>query len=236
VAGTVHIVFFDAGETLLSPQPSFSELAATVISSRGHDVDPDEMLQAFRKVGVRFRTNADEGRTFSTSADESRMFWEALYGEVLDILRIDDPPLPGILCDTFSDPSNYDLYPDARPCLHTLAERGKRLGVISNFEPWLGGLLERLEVTAHFDVVAISGDLGWEKPDKRIFEWAVEQSGVPAEACAMVGDQPYFDAEAAIAVGMRGVLLDRHGRYGDIEVDYPRITSLSELPDVIEGL
>jgi putative hydrolase of the HAD superfamily len=231
----IEVVFLDAGETLLSPRPSFPELASRVISERGHDVSGADVIRAGRKVAGHFRLASDEGRRFSVSADESRAFWTALYTEMLEHLGIADEGAPLELYRTFSNPDNYGLFDDAIPALNALRERGLRLGVISNFESWLERLLEKLAVLGHFDVVAISGHLGWEKPEPDIFRWAVEKSGVPAGRCAHVGDSPYFDAEAAIACGLHGILLDRYDRYGDLDITYPRIASLAELPDLLEA-
>lgn len=230
----IRFVFFDAGETLLRPEPSFPELLSRVLTSRGHDVTPERALEGARSVSGHFRRV--EGKNVSTDADASRRFWTALYTDLLDELGIDDDGGPEALFETFSDPASYELFPDALTALEELADAGYRLGVISNFERWLERLLRRLEVLPHFDVVAISGAVGWEKPDPRIFEWAVERTGLPPEACAHVGDQPYFDADAAIDCGLEGILLDRLGRWTDLDVDYPVISGLEELPGVLAGL
>lgn len=230
----IEFVFFDAGETLLRPEPSFPELLARVLVSRGHDITPERALDGARAVSGHFRRM--EGENVSTDADASRRFWTALYTHLLEELGIDDDGAPQALFETFSDPASYELFPDASPALRELADGGYRLGVISNFEHWLERLLRRLEVLPHFDVVAISGVVGWEKPDPRIFEWAVERTGLSPRECAHVGDQPYFDAEPAIDCGLEGILLDRLGRWGDLDIDYPVISGLHELPGVLEGL
>lgn len=232
----IRFVFFDVGETLLCPQPSFAELATNVIRSRGHDVAVGEVQRAAREASSLFRQAADEGRFFSADADDSRDFWTTYYDEVLTSLSITDPDGPYELYRAFSDPGNYGLFPDARPTIAELRDRGFGLGVISNFEAWLHDLLDRVEVADAFDVVAISGPLGIEKPDPRIFHWALERAGERPEHCLHVGDSPFFDAEAARDCGMHGVLLDRHGRWTDLGADYPRIASLEELPPLLGGL
>jgi putative hydrolase of the HAD superfamily len=232
----IEAVFFDAGETLLSPQPSWSERSAMVLQERGHDVAVDAMRSAWRHTGQHFIRAADEGRTFSTSSGESERFWTALYVDLLDFLGIKDGNAAKVLYETFSDPEIYDLFPDALPTLRAFRDRGLRLGVISNFESWLRVLLDRLEIRELFDVLAISGELGWEKPDPRIFKWAMEEAGVEAAASVHVGDSPHFDPVPAAALGMHGVLLDRHSRWDDLEVDYPRINGLAELIDLTDNL
>lgn len=225
----IKAVFFDAGETLLSPRPSWSELSTVVLRGRGHDVGVDALRQAWRHTGQHFLRAADEGRTFSTSHDESHRFWTTLYHDLLEFLGIHDAEAPEVLYRTFSDPENYDLFPDAVPTLDELDRLGIRLGVISNFESWLRGMLRKLQVHDRFEVVAISGDLGWEKPDPRIFKWALEEADVAASEAIHVGDSPHFDAIPATEVGMTGVLLDRFGRWDDLDGDFPRVSSLREI-------
>jgi putative hydrolase of the HAD superfamily len=132
---------------------------------------------------------------------------------------------------TFTDLSNYRLFPDVEQVLERLLATGLRLGVISNFEEWLERLLESLDATRFFEVRIISGVEGMEKPDPRIFHLALDRLGVSASESVYVGDNPMFDIEPANEVGMLAVLLDRRGRFPDHAG--PRITSLDDLPSVI---
>jgi len=233
---TVEAVFFDAGETLLSPQPSWSELSAKILNERGHHVSVEQMREAWRHGGQHFLRAAEEGRTFSTSHGESHAFWTTLYADMLSFLRIADEGAPQVLYETFSDPSTYALFPDAVPTVEEFRSRGLKVGVISNFEGWLKTLLDHLEIRELFDVIAISGDLGWEKPDARIFEWAMNEAGVEPGNSLHVGDSPNFDAQPAHDLGMVGVLLDRHGRWTDLDAPYERVVTLGELVPLVEGL
>ncbi len=232
----IEAVFFDAGETLLSPNPSWSELSAQVLAERGHQVTVERMREAWRHGGEHFIRAAEEGRMFSTSAGESHRFWTTLYADMLSFLGVADEGAPEVLYATFSDPATYRLFPDAVPTIEEFRSRGLKVGVISNFEGWLKTLLDVLEIRELFDVVAISGDLGWEKPDARIFEWAMSEAGVGPSNSLHVGDSPNFDAQPAHDLGMCGVLLDRHGRWIDLDAPYERVTTLSEIVSLVEGL
>jgi putative hydrolase of the HAD superfamily len=88
-----------------------------------------------------------------------------------------------------------------------------------------------MEVAELFDVLVVSGQVGIEKPDARIFHLALEQAGVEPADAVYVGDHPKLDVEASEAVGMVPVLLDRRGRHP--EHPGTRITALDELPGVI---
>ena len=87
------------------------------------------------------------------------------------------------------------------------------VGAVSNWVWNLPELLHALDLVSHFDFIAASARIGFEKPHPRIFQWALEQAGVPAESVIHVGDHVDADVEGARAVGISGVLIDRTHRH-----------------------
>jgi putative hydrolase of the HAD superfamily len=225
-------VFFDAGETLVHPHPSFPELLAQVLRGHGHNVDPADIREKVHVVASIFTEAAQRGELWSTSRERSERFWARVYSSLLAEFGLPfGDGLKRAVYETFTDLANYRLFPDVLATLQRFQEAGLTLGVISNFEEWLERLLESLEVTRFFGVRVISGAEGVEKPDPRIFRLALDRTGMLPEESVYVGDSPSFDIEPARAVGMFAVLLDRRGRHAD-HVG-PRITSLDELPEII---
>jgi putative hydrolase of the HAD superfamily len=225
-------VFFDAGETLVHPHPSFPELFATILRREGHEVDPDTIRDRIHVVFDRFRSAAQENELWTTSPERSRRFWHDVYTIFLRDLGIPDTNgLVDTVYREFTDMANYALFDDVPAVLERLRAAELTLGVVSNFEEWLERLLERLGVRSYFEVRVISGIEGLEKPDPRIFELALERAGVRAEDAAYVGDNPEFDVDPALELGMFPVLIDRRERYPD--APGARITSMAELPSVL---
>lgn len=231
----VRAVFFDAGETLVHPDPSFAELFTRVLRDAGQPVDPDEVTRVVSVYSKRFSDAVraeEQPRMWSVSREASRAFWLDIYrGFVADLGIEDGGALAETLYQAFSDPANYGIHADAIPTLERLATAELALGVVSNFEAWLEDLLEAVDVTRFFPVRVISGAVGIEKPDRRIFDLALERAGVEAEGSVYVGDHPDLDVEASRQAGMFPVLIDRRGRYP--HVDAVRITSLEDLPAAI---
>jgi putative hydrolase of the HAD superfamily len=225
-------VFFDAGETLVYPHPSFPELLARVLADQGHTVDPADIREKVHVVSSIFTEAANRGELWSTSRERSQRFWARVYSTLLGELGL---PFGNGVKDavyaTFTDLANYRLFPDVVSTLEELQASGLTLGLVSNFEEWLERLLESLGVTPFFAIRVISGVEGVEKPDPRIFLLALERAGTMPSESVYVGDSPSFDVEPARSVGMFAVLLDRRGRHPDHLG--PRITSLRELPKVI---
>lgn len=225
-------MFFDAGETLVHAHPTFPDLFARILRREGHEVDPETIREKIGVVSDRFAQAARDNELWTTTAEKSRLFWHDVYRIFFGELGI--PTTDGLvdmIYGEFTDLANYRLFDDVPPVLEKLRTAGMVLGVISNFEEWLEHLLEELDVGKYFDVRVISGAVGMEKPDPRIFELALERAGVPARESVYVGDNPEFDVEPAAAVGMFPVLIDRRERFGD--APGARITSMDGLPAVL---
>lgn len=98
---------------------------------------------------------------------------------------------------------------DLRPTLAAMRDTGLHLGVISNtFVPGfvhdrhleMEGLLE------FFPVRVYSSEVGYRKPDRRIFETALSRLGVRARETLFVGDLIKTDIVGARRLGMRTAL------------------------------
>ena len=82
-----------------------------------------------------------------------------------------------------------------------------RLGLLSNLThgPAARQILDHLNLSAYFDVLLVSGDLGYRKPHPQVFQTLIEALAVPAAAIAFVGDDPRTDVEGSVLAGMQPV-------------------------------
>lgn len=233
----VDMVFFDAGETLLRPHPSFAELFARTCEEYGVAVNANRVDDVRARLAPHLVELAEESGVDKPSLrpDRSFDFWGYVYRRFLAELGIVDDKLVQRLFDVFSDSSSYKLYNDTLPALRRLQRGGYRLGLISNFEGWLEELLVELEVGHIFDTTVISAVEGIEKPDPGIYEIALRRAAVTPDRAVHVGDSPGNDAAPAAELGMTAVLLDRDDRYEHLNL-YRRISSLEELPGLLENL
>jgi len=235
LSGTsADMVFFDAGETLVHPRPSFPQLLDSVCREFGVCVDPLQLSRTTRRLMARVEEEQRKGFTFTDDPERSRRFWLGFYRDLVGEFgyRGGDDGLPHRLYEVFSRPENYTAYSDAVETLWVLSELGIPVGLISNFEPWLHLLLERLGLAAFFRVKVVSGEVGVEKPNPRIFRLALQRAGVEAARAVHVGDSPVSDYQGAREAGMRAILLDRWGRFPDFEGE--RITDLRELLFILD--
>ena len=146
------------------------------------------------------------------------------------VTRVGGGPLPeGLLDDLvehFARPESWSLYPEVLEVLTALRERGLKLFVVSNWDSKLPALLDRLDLTRHFDGVVVSALVGASKPAREIFDTALSLAGVAAHEALHVGDSPSEDYEGARNAGLPALLLDRAGI---AEGGFESIRSLQEI-------
>ncbi|MCA1582223.1 MAG: HAD-IA family hydrolase [Acidobacteria bacterium] len=94
----------------------------------------------------------------------------------------------------------------AAETLSALRNRGYRIGVVSNADGRVRALLETAGLSAFLEFVVDSFEVGFEKPDPRIFLAATERLQVAASECVYVGDIFSIDVVGARAAGMRAIL------------------------------
>lgn len=87
-----------------------------------------------------------------------------------------------------------------------------------------------LGIESLFDCIVLSGELGIQKPDRRIFDHTAKLLGVTNEECVFVGDDPDSDISGALNAGMEAVWLDREEYHGTFagEPHVYRVRSVKE--------
>jgi putative hydrolase of the HAD superfamily len=124
---------------------------------------------------------------------------------------------------------HFFLYDDVTPALRRLAERGLRIGLISNSHRCLASFQQHFALDGLIAAAVSSSQHGYLKPHPSIFEAALKLAGVEAAESVMVGDSLTHDIEGARRVGMRGVLVHRSATPPACDAGVPVIRDLSEL-------
>ena len=129
------------------------------------------------------------------------------------------------------------LYSDAEDCLKELSGKYK-IGVIANQSPGAKKRLKNFGLLKYIDLVIASAEEGIAKPDRRIFEIALNRANCEPEQSIMIGDRIDNDIVPAKKLGMRTIWVKRgFGRYWNIaceeeKADY-EVNSLIEIFDCI---
>jgi putative hydrolase of the HAD superfamily len=127
------------------------------------------------------------------------------------------------------------LYPYVRDVLDVLRERYP-LAIVSDAQSaYAPGELHKVGLLGYFDPVIVSGDHGYRKPDRRLFQLALDGMGVPAMNTLYVGNDMHRDIYGAREAGLKTVMFDSDQgakAYLDCVPDYT-ITDFRDLLEIL---
>lgn len=104
------------------------------------------------------------------------------------------------------------LEPGALRILDNLRAMGMKLALVSNTPPTSQYILDYLDLRKRFDAIVFSCDVGYLKPDPRIFKVALNELGVTPKETVLVGDKIRTDILGGAILGMKSILLERRLR------------------------
>ena len=126
-------------------------------------------------------------------------------------------------------------FPHLIQMLEKLKAQQLQIGMITNgYTEFQAGNIEALGIAQYFDVILISEKEDLRKPDKRIFERALERLGVQAEQAVFVGDHPANDVVASAGAGMTSVW-KRNTQWENADAHFI-INGLDEIPGIVQEL
>jgi len=126
------------------------------------------------------------------------------------------------------------MHPGTPAALARMRQAGLRLGVVSNSDGRVEEALAAAGIRSDFEVIVDSRLVGFEKPDPRIFQAALEPLGIAPEGALYVGDIYEVDVIGARRAGMDVVLLDPAGNHAGRDVQ--TVASIAAVADLILSL
>jgi putative hydrolase of the HAD superfamily len=225
----VKAITIDAEGTLIHPTPSVGEIYSQVLARHGVTLPATKLEKAFRAAfgkahdRIRENINDDTEKGFWRSIVHqtlSQFCWQGLFDEVFEELYV-----------RFGSAKYWRLTEDAVPTLRALSQQGYRLAILSNWDGRLRRVLSEMGLSPLFEKVFISCEIGFEKPDLRIFSFAQKALQLRPNEILHVGNSVMHDAQGALGAGWRSVLV---GADNDKATeDYFVVPHLKDLLDLV---
>ena len=190
--GSVPVALFDLDNTLYDREGTFRRWAAAYVARRPDPAREVEWLCQVDGDGMTDRTE----------------MWTRIRGRYG--LEAPVPELEARYRREYLDTLEPD--PLVIRALGLLRDAGWRIGVITNGPtPHQAHKADRLGLPSLIDGFCASGEVGFAKPDPRIFHEVIRRCGGPAPDTDtwMVGDSPQSDIGGAHALGIRTVWIHR---------------------------
>lgn len=226
-------VLFDVGGTLIHAFPDVAETFVEVAQRRGHDIALQSVLPFMDEVNGYYEKEYVRDGDFWCSHERAKQIWIDMYSMLAGFVGLehDARSLSAEIYEAYLHADHWQCYEDVSEALRALKTAGVRLGVVSNWDASLEGLLRELGLLPYFDDVVASAAVGYRKPNPIIFDLALERMGVAPERALHVGDLPEADGDGASSAGITPAIIDRDNRHAGCA--YRRIASLKEIAGLV---
>ena len=229
----ITTVIFDMFNTIAQDGTElWRQTFAAIIEEQQLDTTPEVLRHAWDYGAGNFRDRRTApGAPFISYLDG----WADAFAAAFDELNLKGDPRAASQ-KSIDDLGTRPLYPEAVEALSILGQT-RQLAVISNADDaYLNPVVSRIPVS--MGAVISSEALRCYKPDRRLFDAAVNQLGVQPSECAYVGDRQFEDVMGSRSVGMTAVWINRAGHPADPDLPVPdaEIRDLLELPAVLAKL
>jgi putative hydrolase of the HAD superfamily len=124
------------------------------------------------------------------------------------------------------------LYPHVLEVLDVLRERYPLAVVTDAQSAYARAELHKVGLLDYFDPIVVSGDHGYRKPDRRLFQLALDGMGVAAEHALYVGNDMHRDIFGAQEAGMATVMVESD-QGADVHLDCVPDYTITDLRDLL---
>jgi putative hydrolase of the HAD superfamily len=207
-------ILFDLDDTLVVFDavcgPAWHEVCGRWAGPAG--LAADALHRAIQRVSRAYWSDPERHRTGRLALEETRA---AIVAEALREIGVADPAVaPGIAADYCAlQESRIAPFPDAFPTLEALQRAGVRMALVTNGNAVLQRRkIARFGLERYMAAFLVEGELGFGKPDRRVFELALRALEVSPDQAWCVGDNLEWDVAGAQAAGIAGIWKDNHRR------------------------
>lgn len=178
------------------------------LSFQGINLSPDAMRTLYfqimkdqRRLGAESYPEFDVVEVFR----EIIMRCRTDFTRLLPVSKIRQLPL--FLAEMYRSLSRYrlQLYPGVKEVLTQLSPEYLLAAVSDGQSAWAMPELHSVGLSGYFEPVIVSGDLGFRKPDVRIFRHALDGLGMGPQEVLFVGNDMYRDIFGAQQLGIKAV-------------------------------
>lgn len=218
--GSFQAMLFDLDDTLLNRNQAVDNLFFLILERFYQDIQhpfKNDMLQKFKAYDKKYFGISDKTTILQSFFDEF-------------------PPHDRLPRHDMQDfwnnhfPHCFSVNPHTLNIIKRIKMRVK-VGIITN------GTVHRqkakimhTQLNSYFDDIIISEEVGYSKPDKRIFELALNQLHVQPEAALFVGDDIKKDIGGCQRAKIKGIWFNPHRIANDTNIKpYAEIHSLDQL-------
>ncbi len=233
----IKAVFFDIYGTIADFFPPKEEIQINVAEKFNITLDKDKILDAY-KLANNFLVKQNSIFPIRKMNDEQKLNFFSEYEKIIidnSGSNVDVGLAKNIWVEITKQKYDLKIFPDLIQCINDLRDMGLILGLISNINMSGKKIAEKLGISSYFNYVFTSEDLGYEKPNKMIFEKSLDIAKLTPSEVVFIGDQVESDILGAKNANILPILLDRYNNYENYS-EVIKINDLFQLQEIIKNL
>ena len=204
-------ILFDLDDTIIafeSVADTAWEDVAEMYYKECHLTDSKELVNAILEARNWFWS--DKARNQKARLDLNQARKDVVH-IALEKLGIHDSVITDKISDTYSNHRTtlIQFFPKAEETLNYLKENKVSLALMTNGEAvYQRNKVERFNLEQYFDVILIEGEIGFGKPDKRIYHLAIEGLNLDPSDLWAIGDNLEWDVWGPQQMGIFSIWND----------------------------
>lgn len=171
-------------------------------------VEPDDIYDVLDRVRRWYWSDAERHRAGRLDLEAARLW---IVNQALGELGVDDPQAGPAIAAAYSAARERGLEPidGALDTVTWLRSCGYRLALLTNGAgPAQRKKIDRFNLSTLFDSILVEGELGFGKPDSRVYALALKMLNVAPSDAMMIGDNLEWDVAKPQEFGIAGVWID----------------------------
>ncbi len=211
-----HFLFLDVGDTLLTLKENPGNIYFRSLEKynciRGN-LSENQKIALFKDSWKTMSANgsADFRDRYQNHSNGINGWWIELidtFVEKTHSPKIEDERVYEEIFSYFDSEKNWNVEESFFKLTEFCLQKSIGLGIISNWDLRLRGLLERLNLDSFFNPIIISAEFGFEKPSLKIFEEGMRRTAsLDVEQYSYIGDKAELDYHPPRELGWNSYLL-----------------------------
>ncbi|WP_026023085.1 HAD family hydrolase [Paenisporosarcina sp. TG20] len=213
-------MLFDLDDTLLNRDKAVDKMFLIMLEKCYQDVKhsaKNEMLKKFKEYDNRSYGNGDKVKVLESFFDEYPPKYRLPRNDIQDFWNTNFPNCFSINQNTINIVNTIKMH--VKVAIITNGSTQRQIAKIIN-----------TNLNSYFNTIIISEEVGFSKPDKRIFELALNRLNVQPEDALFVGDDIEKDIDGCQNANIQGIWFNPHMINNNTEIKpYAEINSIDGL-------
>lgn len=216
----IKAAIFDLDETLLNRNKAIEQIFLMILDKCYEDVKntvKNEMLNKFKEYDKESYGHNDKTKVFESFFDEFPPKYRLSRNDIQDFWNNNFPRC-------------FTINPNTINIVNTLKMQVKVAIITNGSTQRQKGKIINTNLNSCFEIIIISEEVGFSKPDKRIFELALDKLNVKPEDALFIGDDLEKDIGGCQNANIKGIWFNPHNNKNDTDIKpYAEVNSFDGL-------